>query len=207
MLAKIDVFDTQTQAFQQAQAGAVEELGLKLEGGVWDVGQDSLDFGFGEDDGEAFVFLGAQGLDAGEFDVQDLFVEEEDGVHGHVLGAGGHVFDNGEVGEEGGDVIGAEVARVAEGTLLGFVEVDEAGDPVDVGLFCAGASLTLARGVVFGAKDVSCLVEQFGFGHRLPVLRALERSLPMRCLVYSEADYTSNLRESRFSISNLRLNK
>ena len=37
MLTKVDVFDTQAQAFKQAQAGAVEELGLEPEGGVVDV--------------------------------------------------------------------------------------------------------------------------------------------------------------------------
>ena len=111
MLAEVDVpspvlrtgFDTQPQTFRQAQPGAVEEFGLELEGGVGDVGEDGVDFGFGEDDGEAFVFWGAQGFDAGEFDVEDLAVEEEDGLHGHVLGAGGYVVDDGQVGEEGCD--------------------------------------------------------------------------------------------------------
>ena len=37
MLTKVDVFDTQAQAFKPAQAGAVEELGLEPEGGVVDV--------------------------------------------------------------------------------------------------------------------------------------------------------------------------
>lgn len=199
MLAEVDVFDAQSQTFEQAQAGAVEEFGLELESGVGDVSEDGLDFGFREDNGEAFVFLGAQGFDAGEFDVEDLFIEKEDGVHGHILGAGGDVFGDGEVGEEGGDVIGAQIAGMAEGSFRRFVEVDEAGDPMDVGLFGA-------VGVVLGADDVSDLIEEFGFGHRLPAWRALERSLPMRCLPYSEADYTSNLRDSKIKVSNLRLN-
>jgi len=87
-----------------------------------------------------------------------------------------------------------------EGAVRGDVEVDVAGNPMDVGLFGA-------VGVVFGAKDVARLVEQFGFGHHLPALLALERRLPMRCLPYSEVDHISNLRASRIQVSNLRLNK
>lgn len=219
MLADVDVpspvlrtgFHTHTQTFQPAHAGAVVHKtwrGLELEGGVGDVGEDGVDFGFGEDDGEAFVLLGAEGIDAGEFDVENLAVVEEDDVHDHVLGACGDVFGDGEVGEEGGDVGWAEVARVAEGAIWGFVEVGEAGDPVDEGLFGA-------VGVVFGADDISdtfdklsaSLVEQFGFGHRMPSLSVLEGSLPMRRLPYSTADYASNLRGSKFEVSNLRLNK
>lgn len=87
-LAKVDIpspvlrtgFDTQPQTFAQAQTGAIEESGLEWEGGVGDVGEDGLDFGFAEDDGQAFVFSGAQGLDTAEFDVEHLFlfVEEVD---------------------------------------------------------------------------------------------------------------------------------
>lgn len=164
-----------------------------MKGGVGDVGEDGLDFGSGEDDGETFVFLGAQGLDAGEFDVEHLFVEEEDGLHGDVLGAGGDVFGDGEMGEEGGDVVGAQITGVAEGAVWGPLEVDVAGDPVDVGLFGA-------IGVVFHAEDVADLVEKFGFGHCLPALR-------MRRLSYFGVDYTSNSRRFQILASNLRLNK
>ena len=196
MLAKIDVFDPQTQAFQQAQARAVEELGLKLEGGVGDVVEHTLDFGFGEDDREAFVFLARRASMPVSSMCRHLFVEEEDGVHGHVLGAGGHVVNDGEVGEKYPSRLRRRPYR---GVALAVKE-DKGLNPMDVGFFGTD-------GIVLEADGIYYLVEQFGFGHRLPVLRALERILPMRCLVYPEADYTSNLRESRFSISNLKSNK
>ena len=44
------------------------------------------------------------GIFANGYDVQHLFVAAENGVHGHVLGAGGDVLGGGEMGEEGGDV-------------------------------------------------------------------------------------------------------
>lgn len=199
MLAEVDIFDSQAQAFEQAQAGAVEEFGLEAEGWVGDMFEDVLDFGFGEDDGQAFVFLGAQGLDAGELNVEDLSIEEEDGLHRHVLGAGGDVVDDGEVRQEGCDVIGAQVARMAVGALGRLVEMDVAGDPVDVGLFGA-------VGVVFGAQDVAHLVEQFGFGHRFSIQFQPERSLLMRLLAHCGRDYTSDLREFQIMDADLRLN-
>lgn len=118
------------------------------------VGEDGVGLLGGEDGGQAA--LAAGGLDAVEvskFDTEDLAVEEEEGAEGLVLGGGGDVALNGEVCEEAPDVIGAEVARVAQ-----VVEVDVAADPADVGLFGA---VTVVAGAQGGAEGV----EEGGAGH------------------------------------------
>jgi hypothetical protein len=67
-----------------------------------------------------------------------------------VLGCGGNVEVDGEVREEGSDVAGAELARVACA-----MEADVASDPVDIAVFGA------AR-VMLAADHGTDLVEQFG---------------------------------------------
>jgi hypothetical protein len=80
-------------------------------------------------------------------------IEEEEGTEGLVLGGGGDVFFDGEVGEEGFDFGDAHVSGVP------FVmEEDVAAYPLDVGLFGL-------VGVVFKSEGVADLVEEFfGWG-------------------------------------------
>jgi len=92
-------------------------------------------------------FFGADGIDGGgQFDAQDVVVEEEDGGEGLVLGGGGDVFVNGEVGEEGFDF-----GRVHFGGVAFVVKEDEAFYPGDVGFLGT-------EGVVLGAEDIAYLV-------------------------------------------------
>ena len=114
---------------------------------------DGEGFAAGEDGGKAFGAFGRGGeKDRVKFFLEDCAIEEEDGRESLVLGGGGDVLFDGEVGEEGLDFWGAHFERVA------FVVVeDEAAHPVEVGLFGA-------VGVVFGAQDVAGLVKKF-FGH------------------------------------------
>jgi len=74
-----------------------------------EVAEDGVHLFFGEDGGEA-IDLG--GMD---FVVNRLFqqfvVGEEEGLEGLVLGGGGDVFVDGQVGEEGLDFGGAHILR------------------------------------------------------------------------------------------------
>jgi len=152
-VAEVDVFDAQAHTFHQAQAAAVEELGHEL-GRTAHFGDDEHGFLVGEDNGQGFGFFGADEV-GGDLDLflKDLAVEEEDGAEGLVLGGGGYVLFDGEVGDEGLDLFGAHVFGVAL-----VVEEDEALDPFLVGLFGAA-------GVVFGADGVADLVHEFaGWG-------------------------------------------
>jgi hypothetical protein len=77
------------------------------------------------------------------------------GLHGHVLGAGGHVALHGQVGEIGFHLAGAHLGRMA------FVVVeDELLHPVQIGFLGAD-------GVVFDPDEVAGPVEELLFGHEL----------------------------------------
>jgi len=157
VLAEIDVpssglrtsFDAQAQGFEETKAGAVEEEGDELVDAAEAV-DDGAGFVFAEDGGEVLGGLGAGGLDGGvEGTVEDFAVEEEEGAESLILGGGGDVLIDGEMGEEGFDLGGAHV-----GGVLFAMKEDEALDPVDVGLFGA-------EGVVFEAEFVPHLIQEF----------------------------------------------
>lgn len=89
--------------------------------------------------------------------VEDFAVEEEEGAEGLVLGGGGDVLIDGEVGEEGFDPSagsGHSLGGAHVGGVLFAMKEDEALDPVDVGLFGA-------EGVVFEAEFVPHLIQKF----------------------------------------------
>jgi len=127
------------------------------------VSKDRFGFAFGEDGGDAFLFLRAtvEEFVLGEFFLEDVAVEEEDAAEGLVLSGCRHVFFEGEVGEVGVDFGDAHVFGMA------FVVVEDvAARPFYVGVFCAD-------GVVTRAKLGAHLVEEFlgagcrGWGHFL----------------------------------------
>ena len=132
MQVEVDILDSQAQAFHQAQAGAVEQLGLQLIGAGEGVEQ-AADFVSGEHGGKSVGAPGAHGVER-ELDLleENLAVEEEQGAEGLVLGGGGDVLVDGQVGEEGFDLEAAHGSGVAL-----VVEEDEAADPAQVGAFGA----------------------------------------------------------------------
>ena len=87
LVAEVEVFDAEAQAFHEAQSGAVHDLDHEFVGSC-EVADDGAGFCGGEDDGDAFSFFGAgeaEGLFV-QFFVEDVAVEEEDGAEGLVLG-------------------------------------------------------------------------------------------------------------------------
>ena len=58
-------------------------------------------FFLAEHGGDALGPLGGGGGNGAKVDFQDVFVEEEQGAKGLVLGGGGHVAFDGQVGEGG----------------------------------------------------------------------------------------------------------
>jgi len=92
--------------------------------------------------------FGVGGIDCAERQVEDIPVEEEHSAERLVLGGGGHLPDDGQVGKEIPEFACAYIFRVAF-----VVEQDEVANPVDVGLFGAA-------GVVFEAQGVANLVEE-----------------------------------------------
>ena len=85
-ILEVDVFDSEGDAFSEAEAGAIEEgshKAFRLREGIKDAG----DLIAGEDDGEAFGGFGSrEGTDIAEVPAEDLLVEEGDCIEGLILG-------------------------------------------------------------------------------------------------------------------------
>lgn len=153
-LLEVKILDSEPEAFLESESGPVEQHGhdpvksVKLE-------EDRFGFGFGEDDGEAFGFFRSDNvLEPFEGLFEDFAIEEQEGGEGLVLGAGRDISFDGQVGKEPFDILAAEFTGVS------FVVIqNKSSDPGDV-LFLG------ARGMVFQAKAVSDLIEQF-WGVRL----------------------------------------
>ena len=153
VLIEVDVFDPEGGTFGEAESGAIEDARHEEIGAV-EVGKDESDLRAGEDDGESFRAFSAGDLaDLTEIELEDLLVEEGDGIEGLVLGRGGDIAGLGEVGEEGIDFRGAHGGRVAL-----FVEEDEAFDPGGIGFDGSGAEVS-------EAGEGTDLVEEFGLRH------------------------------------------
>src|SRR5262249_46096194 len=120
--------------------------------GAGDGGEEAADLVAGEDDRQAGGPGGGPEAERAEVDLEDLFVEEDEGIEGLVLGADGNVPGDGEGGEEGLDVGGAEVGGVS-----GVMEEDEAAHPIDIAVLGAA-------GVAADAEDVADLVEEARLG-------------------------------------------
>ena len=154
---EVDVLDAQLHGLEQTQAGAVEQTGDEAGGALHD-GEQGGDLAAVEHDGEVFAGTGAHELvEPWQVDVQDFAVEEQDRGEGLVLRGRGAAFGDGEVGQERGDVLGAELARVAQ-----VVEADEAAEPMLVRFF--GARAVAAR-----AQLRAEAIGQAEFGHALLV--------------------------------------
>lgn len=152
-LAKVEVFDAQTEDFFDAQARAVEKLGEEFLGAV-EVADEGADFSEGEDDGKALGAFGTDGFDGvGEGLVEDVAVEKQKGAEGLILGGGSDVAFDGEVGEEGFDFGFAHVLGVPF-----VVKEDKTADPIDVACFGAVGVMLDAQGVAYAIEEL------FGFG-------------------------------------------
>lgn len=136
LVCNVNVFHPQPDAFHQAQAGTVEQLGHQAVG-AGHLGDDPAHLFPGEDGGQAFGLLGAQGVNGSQVLVKHLAVEEEEGAERLILGGGGDVLRHRQVGQEGLDFRSAHLGGMAL-----VLEEDIAPDPIDVGFF-------RANGIVF----------------------------------------------------------
>ena len=138
---EVQIFDAQSDAFHEAQAGAVQDLRHEFVCAT-ELVEDADGLVAGENGGESFGTFGAGEQDGFDFLMEDFAVEKEDGAEGLVLGGGGDVPFGGEVDDVGADFVGAHL-----GGMFFMVEEDVAADPVEVGFFGA-------VGVVFGAQGI-----------------------------------------------------
>jgi len=156
VLGEVDIFNAQTHAFHETQSTAVEELGHE-QVDARHLAEHGVNFISGQDGGQAlglFGLGGAKGVGNGL--VEDFVVEEEKGAAGLVLGGGGDVFIDGEMGEEGFDFGRAQIGGMTETAIPGFMKREIAFNPADICLFGAIR-------VVFAADGVAHKIEKFWF--------------------------------------------
>jgi len=128
---KIHILDAQADAFHQAQAGAIEQLGHEFESAA-EMLQQGEDFLAGEDRRQALWAFGGGKEDGFDLFMKDFPIQEKDSAQGLVLGGGGDVTFLGQVGEESADLWGAHLGRMAF-----IVEQDETPHPIHIGLLGA----------------------------------------------------------------------
>lgn len=145
---QVHVFDAQADTIHEPQSGAVKEACHQVRCAV-QVSEECLDFGAGEDDGEALgAFGGGDAIEGKGVKAEDFFVDEEEGIAGDVLCGGADVLFDGEVGEVGADF------GVSEGSGVGLsVEEEEALDGGEISLLGADTE-------VFKSDDLSDLIEK-----------------------------------------------
>lgn len=162
-LAEVDVLDPEPEAFHQPQPGSIEEAGHQP-GRAVELIEDGVDLVAGQDGGQALGPTG--GDDAGpllERLTENLAIEEKDGAEGLILGRGGDIPLDGQVGQERFQLGDAHLPGMALA-----VEEDESPDPIDVGIFRPDA-------VMQDADPIPHLVEQPGhvrpdrFGRLFPL--------------------------------------
>jgi hypothetical protein len=87
----VDVLDSQTAAFEQAQPRAIEEGGHEP-GRAVQLGDDRAHLVASQHDGEAFRALGPNhAVEPGQVLMQDVAIEEEERAQRLVLGGGGNL--------------------------------------------------------------------------------------------------------------------
>ena len=157
---QVDVLDPESKTLGDAQAGAVQKLDDELvhPGHQYDHASRLLT---GQDDGYPGLLACAVCVDfAAQWLLEHVLVEEDERIHGLVLGGGGHLAISGQVGEECLDLLFAG-PKVDPG--LHVVETDIAFDPIPVGAFGMD-------GIMTSPHEVAHFVKQFG---RHTNLRAL----------------------------------
>jgi len=151
---EVEVFDAEAAGFHQAEPGTVEQAGDGVLRACRDEPEDGGDFKRGEDDGKFVAGLGPDGVEF-EFGTEEFLIEEEQGGEGLVLGAGGDLSVDSEVGEEGVDFAVGELVGVDPFAVEVAGKAEVAVDPGDVGFFGP-------FGDVEHPHFVAELLEQFG---------------------------------------------
>jgi hypothetical protein len=147
----IQVLDAEAETFEEAESAAVEEHAHELVGRL-QAANDVLDFSGIQDGGESGRPCDAQvGADGSERGVEDVVVEEDEGIEGLVLGGSGDVSGGGEHREEAADMGFVQVCGVVE-----CMEADVLEDPGAVGLPGTGGEVFQGDGLVHEVHEAGC---------------------------------------------------
>ena len=180
---QVHVLDPQSEALRDAQARAVQEFDDELmhSGHQCDHASRLL---AGQDDGYPRLLACAVYVDfAAQWLLEHVLVEEDERIHGLVLGRGGHLAISGQVGEEGFDLLFA-VPKVVPG--LHVVVTDIAFDPIPVAAFGMDGIVTSPHEVAHFIKQSGRHTNPRGLGHAWSLVsRGVER---LRAMILHMAD-------------------
>ena len=170
---QVHVLDPEWEALRDAQARAVQKLDDELMHSGHQCNHASRLLA-GQDDGYPRLLARAVCVDlAAQWLSEHVLVEEDERIHGLVLGGGGHLAISGQVGEECLDLLFA-VPKVVPG--LHVVEADIAFDPIPVGTFGMDRIMTSPHEVAHFVKQSGRHVNPRGLGHAWSlVVRGVER--------------------------------
>src|SRR5262249_33674896 len=141
IVAAVEVFDSQVEAFQQAQAGAILQQRDQPVGAV-ELGDDALHFLGTQDKREALGPLGPHNaFDPARLDLQYPLVEEKQGAECLVLRGGAAVRADRQVRQES-----VNLSRAHLGWMVHAMKADIADDPVDISLLSAATVVAQANG-------------------------------------------------------------
>ena len=159
---QVHVLDTESEALRDAQARAVQKLDDELmhSGQPCDHASRLL---AGQDDGYPDLPARAVCVDfAAQWLLEHMLVEEDERIHGLVLGGGGHLAISGQVGEECLDLL-FPVTEVVPG--LHVVETDIAFDPIPVGALGMDGIMTAPHEVAHFVKQSGRHANPRGLDH------------------------------------------
>jgi len=148
---KVDILDSDRQAFRKAETGTVHQAGGETLV-AFEEGENRTDLVAAHHDGKAGGFFRADNL-AERLDalVSHVAEKKENGGKGLVLGRGAYLDVHGERGKEGVDVLFGQRERA-----LALVIPEESGKPGDIGLAGSGAVVSrLDELKVFFAKGLA----------------------------------------------------
>ena len=136
VIGKIDILDSEPNAFHQAQPGAIEQTRHEVRH-VAELGEHRVRFLTGKDRGETLRALRAFNIvQVWKRLFEDVPVQKQEGIQGAVLGGGGDLLVECQVREKGADFGGSHVFGVAF-----MVKQDKAFDPTEIGDFRAVAHM------------------------------------------------------------------
>ena len=195
---QVHVLNPESEALRDAQARAVQELDDELmhSGHQCDHASRLL---AGQDDGYPGLPARAVRVDfAAQWSLEHVLVEEDERIHGLVLGGGGHLAVSGQVREECLDLLFA-VTEVVPG--LHVVETDIAFDPVAIGALGMDGIVTPPHEVAHFVKQSGRHANPRGLDHAWSLVsRGVERLWVMILRMADLPEMPSNIiLSSRFA--------
>ena len=174
---QVHVLDTEPDALRDAQARDVQKLDDELMHSGHRCNHASRLLA-GQDDGYPGSLACAVCVDfAAQWLLEHVLVEEDECIHGLVLGGGGHLAVSGQVREECLDLLFAG-SKVVPG--LHVVETDIAFDSIPVGAFGMDGIVTPSHEVAYFVKQSGRHANPQGLGRAWSLVsRGVERSQAM----------------------------